>query len=296
MTDHIAVQGISAHGRHGVLEWEKQLGQRFVVDLDLEVDLSRAGGSDDLAHTVNYAEVAADVVGILAGEPLDLIEAVAQRIADAALRYPLVEAVDVTVHKPEAPVGVPFTDVSVHIRRPRDVPVVVAMGANLGDAGSTLAAAVAALARVDGVRVDRVSPLFETDPVGGPDQPVYLNAVLLAHTRLAPHRLLAALHQVEADHGRVRDIRWGARTLDLDLVQYGDPTTGGDVVSGDPDLALPHPRAHERAFVLAPWAAVDPEARLRVQGPDGGGGPVSALLEVADRTGVRPAPEWRPTW
>ena len=296
MTDHIAVQGISAHGRHGVLEWEKQLGQRFVVDLDLEVDLSRAGGSDDLAHTVNYAEVAADVVGILAGEPLDLIEAVAQRIADAALRYPLVEAVDVTVHKPEAPVGVPFTDVSVHIRRLRDVPVVVAMGANLGDAGSTLAAAVAALARVDGVRVDRVSPLFETDPVGGPDQPVYLNAVLLAHTRLAPHRLLAALHRVEANHGRVRDIRWGARTLDLDLVQYGDPTTGGDVVSGDPDLTLPHPRAHERAFVLAPWAGVDPEARLRVQGPDGDVVPVSALLEVADRTGVRPAPEWRPTW
>jgi dihydroneopterin aldolase/2-amino-4-hydroxy-6-hydroxymethyldihydropteridine diphosphokinase len=296
MTDHIAVQGISAHGRHGVLEWEKQLGQRFVVDLDLEVDLARPGASDDLAHTVNYAEVAADVVGILAGEPLDLIEAVAQRIADAALRYPLVEAVEVTVHKPEAPVGVPFTDVSVHIRRLRDVPVVLAMGANLGDAGSTLAAAVAALARVDGVRVDRVSPLFETDPVGGPDQPVYLNAVLLAHTRLAPHRLLAALHRVEANHGRVRDIRWGARTLDLDLVQYGDPTTGDDIVSGDPDLTLPHPRAHERAFVLAPWASVDPEARLRVQGPDGDVVPVSALLEVADRTGVRPAPEWRPTW
>lgn len=294
MTDRITLTGISARGRHGVLDWEKQLGQPFVADVVLEVDLARPGESDDLKHTVNYAAVAAEVVEVLAGEPLDLIEAVAERVARRALAHPLVEAVEVTVHKPDAPVGVPFTDVSVQVRRERDTPVVVALGANLGDVQETLEAAVHAVADLEGVRVDTVSPLVETDPVGGPEQPAYLNAVLLAHTRLAPHRLLAALHRIEAAHGRTRETRWGARTLDLDLIQYGDPDAGTDVVSDDPELLLPHPRAAERAFVLTPWLRADPDARLRVA-PDGVAD-VARLLAATDADGVRPGPEWRATW
>ena len=294
MTDRITLTGISARGRHGVLDWEKQLGQPFVADVVLEVDLARPGESDDLAHTVNYAAVAAEVVEVLAGEPLDLIEAVAERVARRALAHPLVEAVEVTVHKPDAPVGVPFTDVSVQVRRERDTPVVVALGANLGDVQETLEEAVHAVADLEGVRVDTVSPLVETDPVGGPEQPAYLNAVLLAHTRLAPHRLLAALHRIEAAHGRTRETRWGARTLDLDLIQYGDPDAGTDVVSDDPELLLPHPRAAERAFVLTPWLRADPDARLRVA-PDGVAD-VARLLAATDADGVRPGPEWRATW
>ncbi|HEX8973571.1 2-amino-4-hydroxy-6-hydroxymethyldihydropteridine diphosphokinase [Oryzihumus sp.] len=294
MTDRITLTGISARGRHGVLDWEKQLGQPFVADVVLEVDLARPGESDDLKHTVNYAAVAAEVVEVLAGEPLDLIEAVAERVARRALAHPLVEAVEVTVHKPDAPVGVPFTDVSVQVRRERDTPVVVALGANLGDVQETLEEAVHAVADLEGVRVDTVSPLVETDPVGGPEQPAYLNAVLLAHTRLAPHRLLAALHRIEAAHGRTRETRWGARTLDLDLIQYGDPDAGTDVVSDDPELLLPHPRAAERAFVLTPWLRADPDARLRVA-PDGVAD-VARLLAATDADGVRPGPEWRATW
>ncbi|GAA1242319.1 2-amino-4-hydroxy-6-hydroxymethyldihydropteridine diphosphokinase [Oryzihumus leptocrescens] len=294
MTDRITLTGISARGRHGVLDWEKQLGQPFVADVVLEVDLARPGESDDLAHTVNYAAVAAEVVEVLSGEPLDLIEAVAERVARRGLAYPLVEAVEVTVHKPDAPVGVPFTDVSVHVRRERDTPVVVALGANLGDVQETLEAAVRAVGDLEGVRVDTVSPLVETDPVGGPEQPAYLNAVLLAHTRLAPHRLLASLHRIEAAHGRTRETRWGARTLDLDLIQYGDPDVGTDVVSDDPGLMLPHPRAAERAFVLTPWLRADPEARLRVA--PGEVADVARLLAATDADGVRPGPEWSAPW
>ena len=294
MTDRITLTGISARGRHGVLDWEKQLGQPFVADVVLEVDLARPGESDDLAHTVNYAAVAAEVVEVLAGEPMDLIEAVAERVARRALAHQLVEAVEVTVHKPDAPVGVPFTDVSVQVRRERDTPVVVALGANLGDVQETLEAAVRAVGDLEGVRVDTVSPLVETDPVGGPEQPAYLNAVLLAHTRLAPHRLLAALHRIEAAHGRTRETRWGARTLDLDLIQYGDPDTGTDVVSDEPELLLPHPRAAERAFVLTPWLRADPDARLRVA--PGEVADVARLLTATDADGVRPGPEWSATW
>jgi len=276
-----------------VLDFEKADGQDFVVDVSLEVDLRRAGRSDALAHTVNYAEVAADVVSLITGPSLDLIEALADQIAAAALRRPLVQAVEVTVHKPQAPVGVPFGDVRVSVERHRDEPVVIALGANLGGVQSTLEAAVRALADVDGVQISAVSDLFETDPVGGPDQPVYLNAVVLARTRLAAFALLTELHAIEADRGRVRETRWGARTLDLDLIQYGDPESGSELVSQDPELVLPHPRAHERAFVLAPWWALDAEAQLRVGGVLV---PVSELLERADQDGIRPGPQWSPSW
>jgi len=296
MTDRIVLQGISARGHHGVLDFEKVDGQDFVVEVTLEVDLRRAGHSDTLAHTVNYAEVAADVVSLITGPSLDLIEALADQIARAALLRPLVQAVEVTVHKPQAPVGVPFGDVLVSVERHRDEPVVIAMGANLGRVQPTLEAAVRALADLDGLEIVAVSDLFETDPVGGPDQPVYLNAVVLAHTRLAAFTVLTELHAIEAEHGRVRETRWGARTLDLDLIQYGDPESGSELISHDPELTLPHPRAHLRAFVLAPWLALDAEAQLRV---DDALTSVRELLERADSAdpgGVRAGPLWSPSW
>ncbi len=293
MMDRIVLQGISAHGHHGVLDFEKADGQGFVVDVSLEVDLRRAGRTDLLAHTVNYAEVAADVVSLVTGPSLDLIETLADQIAEVVLKRPLVQAVEVTVHKPQAPVGVPFGDVQVRVERHRDVPVVIALGANLGGVLSTLEASVRALADVDGLQVTAVSELIETDPVGGPDQPAYLNAVVLARTRLAPFALLTELHAIEADRGRVRETRWGARTLDLDLIQYGDPESGSELISQDPELMLPHPRAHERAFVLAPWWALDAEAQLRVGEALV---PVSELLEQADQDGIRPGPVWSPSW
>ena len=296
MKDRIILQGISARGFHGVLDAEKSDGQDFGVDLALEVDLRRPGRSDLLAHTVNYAEVAADVVALITGPSLDLIETLADQIAAAALRRPLVQAVQVTVHKPQAPVGVPFDDVQVVVERQRDEAVVIALGANLGSVQATLTIAVRQLAELDGLRITAVSDLFETDPVGGPEQPAYLNAVVLARTRLAAYGLLTELHRIEDDHGRVRETRWGARSLDLDLIQYGDPQSSSDLVSKDPELILPHPRAHEREFVLAPWLAVNPEAVLRVGKTLV---PVSELLErvaFCDFAGMRPGPQWSPSW
>ena len=293
MTDRIVLEGISARGCHGVLDVEKTDGQVFVVDVTLEVDLRRAGRSDLLAHTVNYAEVAAEIVALITGPSLHLIETLADQIAAAALRRPLVQAVEVTVHKPQAPVGVPFEDVRVLVERRRDEPVVIALGANLGAERSTLQTAVRQLAQVDGLRITAVSALFETDPVGGPDQRAYLNAVVLARTRLAAFGLLTELHGIEADHGRVREARWGARSLDLDLIQYGDPESGSDLVSREPELMLPHPRAHERAFVLGPWSALDAKGKLRVGEALV---PVSELLQRADQAGIRPGPAWSPSW
>jgi len=295
--DRISLLGVEAVGHHGVLELERLGGQPFVVDVVLELDLSKAGRSDALSDTVSYAEVAGDVMARITGPPFDLIERLAEVIADDVLARPLVAVVEVTVHKPQAPVGHPFTDVQVQVRRERGTPVVVALGANLGDAAVVLKQSVADIASVPGIRVTAVSPLVETDPVGGPDQPVYLNAVLLASATLAPGELLEALHAVEARHGRTRQVRWGARTLDLDLVEYGLPGTSSEVRSDHPVLTLPHPRAHERAFVLSPWVLVDPEALLRTgAGPDAEIRRVTEVLGELDASGVRPGPEWSPTW
>ncbi len=513
--DQIRLEGIRATGYHGVFAHERREGQTFVADVVVHLDTRRAAASDDLAHTLNYGTLAEHVAAVLAGEPADLIETVAERIAATVLAQPHVQAVDVAVHKPQAPITVPFGDVVVSIRRdrtklpaaepyrpgtgearradtgprptvphpqtaplpvtpapgvhvtataadlphdpaelpvdlPQDVPAdlptapaaasarpgtgadtgpdgrrplvmgpaptgavptgvqpavaagagaalpgpgpgapapvpppvaspssglppahaarhepdhagageggapahvdaaeartqflpplrepldgpldgplggafderrgdaldgprtqlmppvrdddpivgevlsdeldrapaepvetVLALGANLGPAQETLRQAVSDLAAVPGLDVVAVSPLARTASVGGPDQPDYLNAVVLARTTLAPRDLLRAVHAVEQRHGRERLEHWGPRTLDIDIVVHGTTLAVTD------DLELPHPRAHERAFVLEPWAQVDPEAVL----PGLGGGPVAQLAATApDRDGVR---------
>jgi 2-amino-4-hydroxy-6-hydroxymethyldihydropteridine diphosphokinase len=137
---------------------------------------------------------------------------------------------------------------------------------------------VDALAATVEVQVMAVSPLYQTVPAGGPPQPDYLNAVLLARTTLPSAALLGLAHEVEASCGRVRSVRWGPRTLDIDII-----TVEGER-SDDPALTLPHPRAHERAFVLRPWHDVDPGAVLPGHGSVAG---LLAALPPASRSGIR---------
>ncbi|MGY0017726.1 2-amino-4-hydroxy-6-hydroxymethyldihydropteridine diphosphokinase [Streptomyces sp. cg35] len=155
---------------------------------------------------------------------------------------------------------------------------VLSLGSNLGNRLETLQGAVDALEDTPGVRVKAVSPVYETEPWGVEpgSQPSYFNAVVVLKTTLPPVSLLERAHAVEEAFHRVRDERWGPRTIDVDIVAYAD------VVSDDPTLTLPHPRAHERAFVLAPWHDVEPEAQLP------GRGAVAQLLGVVTRDGVAP--------
>ena len=318
--DRIRLSGIRARGFHGVFPEERRDGQEFVADVVLHVDTRPAAAEDRLDRTVHYGELAEAVASVLSGPPVDLLETVAERIAALALTHPVVAAVEVVVHKPQAPITVPFGDVSVEVRRsrthppvvawapraqhqaPQDPPpqaeetaphaptdrldaapaepveVVLAIGSNLGASQDTLRQALLDLDAVRGLQITAVSPLARTAPVGGPEQPDYLNAVLVGVTTLAPRALLHACQEVETRHGRVREERWGARTLDVDLITYGPLVASAD------DLDIPHPRAHQRAFVLQPWAQVQPDAVL----PGLGGGPVGALARTApDLAGVR---------
>lgn len=145
------------------------------------------------------------------------------------------------------------------------VEAVLALGANVGHRAATLNAAVGALAATDGITVEAVSTIVETAPVGTvPDQPDFLNAVVLVRTDLDPHALLAAAHAVEAALGLDRSTKVpdGPRPIDVDVV------TVGHTVLEEDGLVLPHPRAHERDFVLGPWLELDPDALL--PGPHGG--------------------------
>ena len=117
--DRIVLRGLRAHGKHGVYPEERASGQPFVVDVVLGLDLAAAGRSDDVADTVHYGELAQQVVAVVEGEPVNLIETLAARVADVCLAHPMVADVEVTVHKPEAPVGLPFEDVAVTIVRTR---------------------------------------------------------------------------------------------------------------------------------------------------------------------------------
>ena len=153
--------------------------------------------------------------------------------------------------------------------------VVLALGANLGDRAATLRAATHELAGSPGLRLIAASSVYETGPVGGPDnQPAYLNAVLVFSSVLPAREVLGLGLAVEAAHGRTREVRWGPRTLDVDVIVVGDET------SDDPELELPHPRVHERPFVLIPWLEADSEATLP------GWGPVAHLVGPESASGV----------
>ena len=308
--DRIIVEGIRVTGYHGVLTTERETGQLFIADVVAHVNTRSAAATDQLGHTVNYSDIADRVAEVLAGDPADLLETVAEQCARVVLEFDGVECVDIAIHKPQAPLHVEFADVVVQIRRDlrsgtlwadkrigssagmSDDPLLspgagrdqlderplqpvrawIALGGNLGPVSATLAAAVRALDRISGVHVVGTSALVKSAPVGGPPQPDYLNAVVSIETALAPRELLAACQGIEVVHGRERLEENGPRTLDIDLVAFAD------VVGESLDLVLPHPRAHERAFVLVPLADVDPEAVL----PGPNGGPVSDLLAHVD--------------
>lgn len=150
------------------------------------------------------------------------------------------------------------------VETPPGVEAILSLGSNLGDREQTIRDATAEVAGIDGVALTGASPLVETPALKlhGVDHtaPAYLNAILRVHTTLAPEALLDAVNTIENTHGRVRDERWGDRTLDIDIVAFGD------LIQDTERLILPHPRAAERDFVLVPWLQLDPNAVLPGRG------------------------------
>lgn len=256
--DRIEIRALRVMTLVGVLTHERETPQPLQVDLNLEVDLFDAGYSDELADTAHYGLVAEQVAAVMRESKDLLLERLAHRIAEVALHTDRVEAVEVTLTKLRPPIPEDVEATAVSIRRERrhmNVPVrqqhmaIVALGSNLGNRAEYLRGAVRELGGV--LRQSRV---YETEPVGGPDrQGPYLNMVVVVETPLDPFAFIRRCQRIEALAGRQRIVRWGPRTLDVDLLFHDDTRIESD------ELTVPHPRIAERRFVLHPLSDVAPE-------------------------------------
>lgn len=253
--DQIMIENLKVFAYHGVYPEENEKGQNFYVNAILETDTRKAGISDDLDLSTNYGEVCIFLNNYLKEQTYKLIEAVAENTAEALLlRFPLVRRVTLEIRKPEAPIELPFESVSVKISRGWHK-VYLSCGSNVGDKKTYLDGAVKALRADVKCRVLRVSDWIVTAPYGGVEQDDFLNGAIELETLHTPEMLLEKLHEIENLHGREREIHWGPRTLDLDILLYEDCIMYTD------NLIIPHADMLNRYFVLKPLSQIAPYER-----------------------------------
>lgn len=258
--DKIKIQGLEIFARHGVYPEENILGQKFIVNAVLHMSTRKAGLTDSLENSVNYGEVSHHIKRFMEEHTCKLLECAAELLArDLLLAYPLLQSIDLELQKPWAPVGLPLDTVSVQISRSRHT-AYIALGSNMGDRKAYLDQAVIALNAHPDCQVIKISDYLITKPYGGVEQADFLNGALKLQTLLTPEELLAFLHEIEQAAHRERLVRWGPRTLDLDILMYDDR------VIDTLDLHIPHAEMHLRDFVLIPLAQIAPYVRHPLTG------------------------------
>lgn len=253
--DKITIKNLEIFANHGVFPEENVLGQKFVVSAVLYTDIREAGKSDDLTKSIHYGEVSHQIKSYVENHTFQLLERVAEGLArELLLSVPRLEGIKLEIKKPWAPVGLPLETVSVEIERWKHR-TYIALGSNMGDKGGYLRQAVESLNQTEGCRVEQVSDFIVTSPYGGVEQDDFLNGVLKMETILTPLELLDRLHEIEKEANRERIVRWGPRTLDLDILLYDD------LVLDLPQLTIPHREMHLRSFVLDPLRQIAPWKR-----------------------------------
>lgn len=260
MTDKITIRRLEVYAKHGVYPEENVLGQKFVISAVLHTHTKKAGLTDELAFSVDYGKVSHFMQAFVTEHTWKLLESVAERLAEALLlEFPLIEQVELRIEKPWAPIGLPLETVSVEICRGWHT-AYIALGSNMGDKKGYLDMAVRRLQDRADCQVRQISDYLVTAPYGGVEQDDFLNGALELRTLLEPEELLEVLHGIEQEANRVREIRWGPRTLDLDILLYDD------MVIDTPTLHIPHAELHLRDFVLIPLAQIAPWKRHPLTG------------------------------
>lgn len=250
--DTIHIYGLDIYAHHGVFPEETRLGQRFLVNAVLHTDMSEAGRTDQLDQTTNYGEVCHFITDFLQANTFRLLEAAAEQTAHGILtRFPLIHKVELEIQKPSAPIGLPLQTVSVRVTRGWRR-AYIALGSNMGDKEKFLREAVEGLEACPDIRVKRCSSFLQTAPYGGVAQDDFLNGAVEIETLLTPDALLDELHRLEQAAHRVREIHWGPRTLDLDILLYEN------VFIQTERLTIPHVDLINRDFVLIPMAEIAP--------------------------------------
>ena len=250
--DKIYINNLEFIGFHGVFPEEKKLGQKFLVSLELIVDTKEAGKTGDLTKSVHYGLVAQDVERVFLEKSIDLIETCAENIAEMVLKkYELVKEIKVIVKKPWAPLQMHFENVAIEISR-KWHKVYLSLGSNMGDKRENLLEAIKRVGELENTEVVKSSTILETEPFGYIEQDNFLNACLEVKTLLTPQEFLSSILKIELDMGRVREIKWGPRVIDIDILFYDN-----EIIQED-NLAVPHPWICEREFVLEPLSEIAP--------------------------------------
>lgn len=250
--DKIKIENLEVFARHGVFPEENVLGQKFIVTATLYTDTRKAGKTDDLTASIHYGEISRRIEQFLTEHTYKLLERAAESLAETLLlETPGLEKIRLKIKKPWAPIGLPLETVSVEIERGWHT-AYIAFGSNMGDKEQYLNQAISSLGRTPGCMVTRVSSFLVTEPYGVTDQDEFLNGCLMLRTLLTPRELLNILHAIEQEAGRERILRWGPRTLDLDIIFYDD------LIIEDEDLCIPHVDMQNRDFVLRPLLEIAP--------------------------------------
>lgn len=258
--DQIHIRNLEVFGRHGVFPEENRLGQKFIINATLYISTREAGLKDDLTKSVHYGEVSHFMTSYMTEHTFGLIEAAAEQMARAALlHFPAMQQITLEILKPWAPIGLPLDAVSVEITRGWHRSY-IAVGSNLGDREAYIRQGIASLNCREDCVVERVSELMSTKPYGVEEQPDFLNGMLQLRTLLFPEELLETLHEVEQEAKRERNMHWGPRTLDLDIIFYDDCVMDKEM------LQIPHPDMQNREFVLKPLAELAPYLRHPLTG------------------------------
>lgn len=253
--DEIRIENLEVYAYHGVFPEENEKGQSFFVNAVLYADTRAAGLADELTLSTHYGEVCHFITKWMQEHTCKLIETVAENVAqEILLNYPLVQALDLEIRKPQAPIGLPFGCVSVKIHRGWHQ-VYLSIGSNMGEREKYLEQAIRALKAHPLIEVEKVSEWLVTKPYGGVEQEDFVNGAVALRTLLSPQELLEELHKIEAAADRKRLVHWGPRTLDLDIVFYDRLILEDDV------LIIPHVDMENRDFVLKPM--VELNANLR---------------------------------
>lgn len=250
--DHITIKGLKVFAHHGVYPQETEQGQDFYINAKLYMDMDAAAQTDEIESGVDYAAVCALIDRFLREHTYHLLERAVTETGKAVLRaFPLLSGVEIELCKPNAPIPLPFEDVSV-TRRIFWHTAYIALGSNMGDREQYLQGALDRL-KADGDFKDmEVSEWIETKPYGGVRQDDFLNGALCVKTLLSPVMLLERLHEIEHAADRKRDVHWGPRTLDLDILFYDA------LVMDTEELTIPHCDLQNRGFVLTPLSQIAP--------------------------------------
>lgn len=249
--DIIHIKNLEVFANHGVFEEENRLGQKFIINADLYTEFDR---SEDLSKSIHYGIAAEQISDFLQKNTYKLIETAAQCLSEhLLLNTDNLKQVHIEIKKPWAPLKFSMETVSVELTRGWHK-VYLSLGTNMGEREKYLENAYNALRGSKFIRSIIVSPVYETEPYGGVEQQNFLNVCVELETIMEPLELLAFLHEIESDNGRVRDIHWGPRTLDMDILLYDD------IIMHGKELCIPHIDMHNRLFVLRPLCDIAPYA------------------------------------